>query len=245
MTLITDVKRYTALYTTLALLFSASSIALIFICRSLFDYKVIELNSNMPASAIIVIDAGHGGEDAGAIGVNGKYEKDVNLSLAIMLKDILTANGIEAVLTRNDDTLLYDKSSDYVGHKKEQDLLNRRRIAESYDSAIFISIHMNAFPDERYSGLQVYYSLNDSSSKDLANSIQTITKEHIQSKNNRSIKPSDGIYLLDRLKCPAVLIECGFVSNPTECELLFKEDYQRKLALCIAHALTDHINSLK
>ena len=178
----------------------------------------VDQNANiLPTSTpYIVIDAGHGGEDGGAIGINGGYEKDVNLAVALILRDILTEKGLNVIMTRSEDILLYDKDSDYEGHKKEQDLLNRRKIAETYEDPIFISIHMNSFPIEKYNGLQVYYSKNTPSSMELANKIQTNARQHLQIPNKRTTKPSDGIYLLDRLKCTAVLVECGFLSNPEE-----------------------------
>ena len=194
----------------------------------------------------VVIDAGHGGEDGGTVGVNGAYEKNLNLSIAKKLGKTLEAKGVNAVLTRDEDILLYDKNSDHVGHKKEQDLLNRRRIAEGYENAIFVSIHMNSFPDPKYSGLQVYYSSNDQASASLAGRIQSITRQKLMPENQRQIKKDDGsIYLLDRLNCPAVLVECGFLSNPAECDRLCDEGYQRDLSTCIADAIIEHINSQK
>ena len=116
----------------------------------------------------IIIDAGHGGEDGGAIGKNGAYEKDINLMISKKLKALLDAKNIPCVLTRSTDILLYDKTSDYEGKKKKLDLLARKEFAEKYENAIFISIHQNSYPLEKYSGFQVYYSPNNEASLRLA-----------------------------------------------------------------------------
>ena len=146
------------------------------------------------------------------------------------------------MLTRSEDVLLYDKSSDYEGHKKQQDLETRKRIAEKYENAIFISIHMNSFSDSKYRGLQVYYSPNNDLSSALADNIQRITRENIMRYNNRKIKKADSsIFLLDELSCPAVLIECGFLSNSEDCALLSSPEYRKRLSLCIAIAVMEFI----
>ena len=193
---------------------------------------------------VLVIDAGHGGEDGGTIGVNGIYEKDLNLKIALLLDEWLRAEGFETVLTRSEDVLLYDKSSDYLGQKKVQDLATRRKIVEAHENAIFISIHMNAFPEAKYSGLQVYYSQNNTASQTLASEIQTLTHEILQPHNTRKIKAAgENIYLLDRLTCPAVLIECGFLSNPQECAKLSEEEYQKQLAFSIYLGVVNYFNT--
>ena len=191
---------------------------------------------------VIVIDAGHGGEDGGA-SFEGVYEKDINLSVALALEEIFRTAGIKTVMTRSEDILLYDKSSDYQGQKKVQDLATRRRIAEEYENAIFISIHMNSFPEEKYSGLQVYYSKNDPLSRTVAEAIQSSARLFLSPDNSRRAKAADSsIYLLDRLKCPAVMIECGFLSNSRERALLCDDGYRKALALCIASSVIEQIN---
>ena len=192
---------------------------------------------------VIVIDAGHGGEDGGAIGVDGTLEKDVNLHIAMQLNDILQSMGYKTVMTRTEDILLYDKNSDYHGQKKVQDLATRKRITEQYDNVVFVSIHMNAFPNEKYHGMQVYYSTNNTQSQLLANAIQSLTTNALQSDNTRKIKPTNGnIYLLDRLQCPAVLVECGFLSNREECARLADEIYQKKMAFALAFGITQYFS---
>ena len=192
----------------------------------------------------LIIDAGHGGEDGGTVGVNGTLEKDLNLEIAFLIRDMALAAGYDTVMTRSEDILLYDRSLDYKGRKKALDLLARVKIAEKYENAIFVSIHMNAFPEKQYSGLQVYYSKNDPLSEEIAKDIQDGVQLSLQAQNNRKIKPaSSNIYLLDRITLPAVLIECGFLSNPEECEKLSSENYRQKLALSIFLSVSKHLRA--
>ena len=185
---------------------------------------------------VFIIDPGHGGEDGGAEG-SGVLEKELNLQISKSLYDICTIFGYKADLTRNKDTLLYDHFGDlsnYRGKKKTYDLRNRIRIAEESGSELYIGIHMNKFPKEQYRGLQVYYSGNTESSKDAAILIQSYAKKYIMPENNREIKKAtNAIYILNRIKIPAVLIECGFLSNPDECAALKTPEYRLKLASVI------------
>ena len=193
----------------------------------------------------VVIDAGHGGEDGGCVGADGTLEKDLNLSVALEVYDILRAAGINAALTRGEDEMLYDlygDLSDYGGKKKTYDLKNRVRYAAESECLLFVSIHMNKFSDSRYSGLQVYYSPNDSDSITAALRVQSYIKDYLQPKNEREIKKAgSNIYVLHRSQMPAVLIECGFLSNPEERELLKDPEYRKKLSFCIAGAIVDSL----
>ncbi len=210
--------------------------------RLSFDGQTAPSAAESSALPVVVIDAGHGGEDGGAVGQGEIYEKDVNLAIAEMLCEMLRVNGIPTVMTRTEDILLYDPASDHQGKKKIQDLATRRQIAESYENAVFVSIHMNAFPDSRYGGLQVYYSPNDEGSESLAKEIQLLTKELLLPENNRAVKQADrSIYLLDRLECPAVLVECGFLSNPEDLANLSDPLYQRKMAFSLCLAISEYL----
>lgn len=188
----------------------------------------------------VVLDAGHGGEDGGTVGVNDLLEKDVNLDVALRLRDLLTANGIPVVMTRTEDVLLYDRNADYKGRKKSLDLAARRQIAEDTPDCIFVSIHMNSFPDPRYNGLQVWYSPNNPKSKVIADTVQKNAKAVLQPDNERGIKAAtDAIYLLHRLNVPAVLVECGFLSNPAEAEKLATPAYRRDVAFTLFLAVSE------
>ena len=193
------------------------------------------------AFSVVVIDAGHGGEDGGASSAAGLLEKDVNLSVSFALRDLFEAAGIPVVMTRTEDTLLYDRNVDFRGRKKALDLAARRIVAEKTAEAaaedggasLFISIHMNAFPAPQYSGMQVWYGTGSTASAEVADAIQSASLS-LMPNNHRKIKAAgSSIYLLDRIKTPAVLVECGFLSNPDEAELLSKEDYQRAVAAVI------------
>lgn len=193
----------------------------------------------------VVIDAGHGGEDGGCIGADGTLEKDLNLAVAAELCDILQASGINAVLIRDEDKMLYDMYGDlesYEGQKKTYDLRNRVRFAEESGCRLFCSIHMNKFADTKYSGLQVYCSVNDSDSITAGVRIQSYVKNYLQPDNNRQIKRAGSeIYVLNRAQMPAVLVECGFLSNSEELSLLNDGEYRKKLAFCIAAGIADSL----
>ena len=185
----------------------------------------------------VVIDAGHGGEDGGASSASGVVEKEVNLEVAFALRDLFEAAGMPVVMTRTEDRLLYDRNVDFQGRKKVLDLAARRIVAERTAEAaaedgvcLFVSIHMNAFPAPQYSGMQVWYGVGDPLSAEVAESIQSASVA-LMPDNHRKIKAAgSNIYLLDRIKTPAVLVECGFLSNPEEAERLSREDYRRALA---------------
>lgn len=193
----------------------------------------------------VVLDAGHGGEDGGAVSANGVLEKDLNLSIALRLRALLEANGIRVVLTRSTDTLLYDKDVDYHGRKKALDLAARKNIAESTENCVFVSIHMNAFPIAKYQGLQVWYSKNHPASLTLAQSVQSMNQSLLQPSNERPVKAAtSSIYLLHHLRSPAILVECGFLSNPEEATLLASEEYQENLAFLLFLSLSDGIEKI-
>lgn len=199
----------------------------------------------------VVIDPGHGGEDGGAISAKGLVEKDVNLAVAGYLRELCETAGIPTVMTRTEDTLLYDRNLDYQGRKKVLDLEARRQIAEqtagkaaqSDGGILFVSIHMNAFPQPQYSGMQVWYGTADPRSAAVAEDIQRASAA-LMPDNTRKIKAAgSNIYLLDRLTTPAVLVECGFLSNPPEAERLGDEAYRRALAAVIFSAIAPHLTA--
>ena len=186
----------------------------------------------------IIIDAGHGGEDPGAV-ANGSTEKDLNLSVSKKLATYLTLSGYHVIMTRTDDRLLYNDGEE--AQKKYFDLYNRVELAESFDNSIFISIHMNKYPLESCKGLQTFYSTNNELSTVLATWIQNTSKA-LMPNNNRQIKADQGtIFLLKNLKIPAILVECGFLSNKEEALLLTKDAYQNKLALVLSSGIINYI----
>lgn len=190
---------------------------------------------------VIILDAGHGGEDCGAIGVNGVYEKDLNLEITFMIGEELQKRGFAVVYTRTEDKLLYKPEEDIKGIRKISDLKNRCDIASRYPEALFISIHMNSFGQEKYSGTQVYASPSDGESRRLAESIRESVKRDVQQENKRLVKEGNDIYVLKNTKNTAVLIECGFLSNKQECEKLSQKEYQKQLSFSIVCGIIEYI----
>lgn len=193
----------------------------------------------------VVIDAGHGGEDGGAIGKNGIPEKELNLKIALKIGKALEENGINVIYTRTEDVLLYDKTVDFRNKKKALDLAARVKIAEELHDCVFVSIHMNSFSEEKYNGLQVYYSKNHKDSYVLASAIQNEIKSKLQPQNTRKATiATSRIFVLDRITKPAVLIECGFLSNTEECRLLCTDLYQNELTKIISEEIKKYVEKI-
>ncbi len=176
------------------------------------------------------------------MGINGVMEKDLNLSVALHLQTFLEQGGTGVVLTRSDDNGIYDVS-DTVRSKKNSDMKNREKLLNFSGADAFVSIHMNRFSDSKYSGPQVFYSKNCSESKELAERIQESMKQSLHPAMEREIKKADdGIYLLKKAKIPAVLVECGFISNPEEQQKLSDENYRKEVAWAIYCGITRYFN---
>ena len=205
--------------------------------------KYVDAMIDQSLSKVIVIDAGHGGEDCGAIGVSGVYEKDLNLEIAFKLGKLFENEGYAVVYTRTTDRLLYSESENIKGIRKISDLKNRCKIAAEYKDALLISIHMNTFSSAKYSGLQVYYSEDDPSSRALAGSIQNEVRSKLQPENNRTVKAGRGIYLLENAENVSALIECGFLSNSEECQKLSEKEYQERLSFAIFCGIIKYIET--
>ncbi len=188
---------------------------------------------NPDESKIVIIDAGHGGEDPGAITADGVYEKDLNLDIAFLIGEKLSNEGYVVIYTRTDDRLLYNEYENIHGMRKIYDLKNRCKIASEYPSALFVSIHMNSYGSPKYSGLQVYYDDGNENSILLANEIQSSVKERLQPQNKRTVKNGKDLYLLKNTENTAVIIECGFLTNPEESKKLSEKEYQKELSFSI------------
>lgn len=186
----------------------------------------------------IVIDAGHGGADAGTIGIDGTEEKGINLSIALKLYDYLMVSGVNAVLTRDGDYEVYNKGED----RSRSDLYNRLDFINSIDNSVLVSIHQNHFEDEAEWGTQVWYSANTQESEAIADSILGTVKEFLQSENERLNKQSDdSYYLLYKAKVPSVMVECGFMSNAGENEKLKDNGYQNDMAYSIMIGMNEEV----
>ncbi len=190
-------------------------------------------NSKEEAYPVVtfILDAGHGGEDGGAE-ANGVVEKDINFAVTKKLAEYLSLTPFAVVLTRTEDRLLYQPGEE--SQKKYHDLIGRINFAKNFENGIFISIHQNKFEIPKYKGLQVYYSPNHKQSATLAGYIQTGARMYLSPENTRETKKADHkIRILKALEMPAVLVECGFLSNPEEAALLSDNTYQNKLAFTI------------
>ncbi len=233
-------KKY--LYIILSVLLSVS----LFIA-SLFINEQPSVNTDSVAISlpIIIIDAGHGGFDGGAVTKDGIPEKDINLNIALFLNEYLSLLGFDTILTREKDQSLESEGFDTIRSKKTSDLHNRMKLMEETDNSIFISIHQNIYTQEKYSGMQVFYSPKTAEESSLlAKSIQETVVYELQQNNTRQIKEcGTSVYLIYNAVKPAVLVECGFLSNFEEAEKLKTEKYQKQIAFCIAMGIQNYINS--
>lgn len=193
---------------------------------------------------IIILDAGHGGFDGGATANDGTVEKEINLKITLYLREYLNILGFDTIVTREQDVSLEDNPQLSIKSRKTSDIHNRMKIMEQTENALFVSIHQNHYSVEKYSGLQVFYSpeFSEESSK-IAQSIQETITETLQPDNNREIKKcGNSVYLIYNAVKPAVLVECGFLSNIEETRLLKSDDYQKEIAYCIALGIFNYVN---
>ncbi len=208
------------------------------------NFSAAEASSMPITQKTVIVDAGHGGDDGGAIGIDGTVEKDINLDIALKLEKILKFYGFNVIMTRTQDVMTCDDGLDSLRKRKISDIHNRFELMRKNPDAIFISVHQNKFEDSSQHGTQVFYSGNDERSKELAEAIQTSVTLTLQRKNDRFVKKSgSGIYLLYHAKIPAVLVECGFISNSDEVKKLKDESYRMKLAILIADGLLKYLSN--
>ena len=198
-------------------------LSLILICSFIMPFRI---NASTKEGKVILIDPGHGGFDGGASSKNGTVEKDINLAISLKLKSDLESEGYTVKLTREIDEGLYEKGQT-IKEKKREDLNNRRSMKKDISCDVFISIHQNMFPQAKCFGAQTWYATNEKSLK-LAESIQNALKETIPDGNKRVSKPAGDAYLIlrDEYDCAAILLECGFLSNPEEEQRLKSEEHQ-------------------
>ncbi len=201
-----------------------------------------EVSTKPITQKTIIVDAGHGGEDGGAIGLDGTVEKNINLDIALKLEKLLKFYGFNVIMTRTQDVMTCDDGLDSLRKRKVSDIHNRFDLIQKNPDAIFISVHQNKFEDSSQHGTQVFYSANNEESKLLAEAIQASIVSSLQPKNDRVVKKSgSGIYLLYHAEIPAVLVECGFISNSDELKKLKDDSYRMKLAILIADGLIKYL----
>ncbi len=216
---------------------------LVLMINPLTNLSIAVTTDNISYTPSLIIDAGHGGEDGGAISDNGILEKDINLLISNQTADLLNFLGFDVVKIRDNDTSL-STDEDTIRSRKVADMKKRLEIFNSSNNNIIISIHQNKFAESKYHGTQIFYSPNNINSKTLAESIKTTVKALLQPENERECKESDsGIYLLKNTDKPAVIVECGFLSNEEECNKLTTNTYQKQMSYSIVMGFLDFYNT--
>ena len=193
-------------------------------------------NAPITDRTCIVIDPGHGGIDGGATSCSGVLESQFNLEIALRLNDLLHFLGYETLMIRTTDTSIYTEGNT-IAAQKASDLKQRVKLVNETENGVLVSIHQNTFPDGRYSGAQVFYA-DDDTSRALAEKLQGTFINTLNPGSKRRCKASDGIYLMQHISRPGILVECGFISNPEEDALLQSDAYQKKIACVIASTLS-------
>ncbi len=206
----------------------------------LADRAVTAFSEAATVRRCVIIDAGHGGEDGGTTSCTGVLESTLNLEIALRLDDLLHLLGIDTYMLRTTDTALHTQGTT-IAARKVSDLKERVRIVNAAEHALLLSIHQNYFSDSRYSGPQVFYAKTDGS-KELAQQTQSLL-HLLGSGSDRQCKLADGVYLMQHVTCPAILVECGFLSNPDEEARLRSAAYQKKLCCALAAACSEYLQT--
>lgn len=225
------------------LLFYCTVICLFLFGTVLGNHTVATISEMIPMERMhrVVIDPGHGGEDGGAVSCTGKNESTFNLQIALRLNDLLHLIGYDTVMIRTTDVSVYT-AGQTIAQKKVSDLKQRVRIVERTYNPVLVSIHQNTFPEGKYRGAQVFYS-GSAGSDALAKQMQDLLVSSLNPGSSRKAKQGSGIYLLDKITVPGVLVECGFLSNYQEEALLGTADYQKKLCCVISVCLAQFLAS--
>ncbi len=184
-------------------------------------------------------NSGHGGFDGGAVASDGTLEKDINLRIALKLDAACRMLGFKTIMVRETDLSTEDKGE--TKNKKRSDLNNRLKIMKSKENCIFVSVHQNKYETSQPHGTQVFYAPKVNGSEDLASAVQTAVKNYVQNDNHRAVKAgTSSAFLLRYAVRPAIIVECGFLSNPQELENLKNENYQRRIAFAIATGILNY-----
>lgn len=225
------------------LLFYASLV--LFATQTMQAFGIVNFHTELfERKETIVIDAGHGGEDGGTVGINGESEKEINLAIALKLEEYLRQNGFKVIMIRDGDYSVGDQSLSTVAERKRSDTKSRLLAVENAGECILVSIHQNHFSESKYYGAQVFYSSNRAESAFLAESIRHSVVSSLQPENHRENKQAESnIYLLYNCNVPAVLVECGFLSNPDEAAKLNSKAYQQNMAAAIYNGIIDYLQS--
>lgn len=219
------------------LLYCGVFIGAVSLCQ-LASSSVTVLKESEPVQnrTVIIIDAGHGGIDGGATSCTGIPESHINLQISLRLNDLVQLLGFETKMIRKTDTSVYTEGNT-IAAQKVSDLKQRVKLVNETKNAVLVSVHQNTFLDSRYSGAQVFYA-NDDTSRELAKVMQADLISNLNPGSKRQCKSSDGIYLMQNIQRPGVLIECGFLSNPEEEANLQTAEYQKQIASVVATCIS-------
>lgn len=200
---------------------------------------VITMEAKREQQRTVVIDPGHGGADPGKVGINGALEKDINLAISKRLVKLLEANGVKVITTRDEDVGLYEEGD---ANKKVVDLNNRLHIMEEEKPDLIVSLHQNSYSSEAINGAQIFYYKTSKEGAKIANIFQTSLVHTLDPSNHRVEKGNDSYFLLKKTSFPIVIVECGFLSNQAEADLLITTDYQEKVAWAIHLGIMEYLN---
>ena len=192
------------------------------------------------SNKVIVVDAGHGEPDGGAVSSNGISEAEINLKIALKLQNLLEQSGATVILTRSDENGIYDLDKETLKQKKVSDIKNRVKIGNSSSADIFVSIHLNKIPQQQYSGWQTFFKKDCENGKKLATAIQENLKQAVQKENDRVPMKIDNVYIVKNVEIPLTIVECGFLSNTEEEKQLQDDNYQNRLAWGIYNGIIDY-----
>lgn len=198
-------------------------------------------NAPLIGRQCVIIDAGHGGIDGGATSCTGLPESELNLQIALRLDDLLHLLGYDTRMVRTTDASIHTQG-DTIAAQKVSDLKERVKLVNQTENGLLVSIHQNTFSDGKYSGAQVFYA-KDSKSRELAEVMQTALVRYLNPGSKRKCKASDGIYLMQNIEKPGILIECGFLTNAEEEAKLRSVAYQQKLCCVIASVVSGHLSA--
>lgn len=217
--------------------------AMILLLTALGNRAVTAMAESAPIEGrrCVIIDPGHGDPDGGAVSCTGVFESGINLEISNRLRDLFHFLGYDTVMTRETESSVYTQGNT-IGEKKISDLKERARLVGARDNAIMLSIHQNHYTDSRYSGAQMFWADTDGS-KALAEALQKSFVTHLNPGSNRSAKKCQGIWLMEHVKCPAVLVECGFLSNPAEEAKLRNPTYQKRICCVIVCTLSEFLSN--
>lgn len=190
----------------------------------------------------VILDAGHGGADGGAVGSNGITEAELNLQITLKVQKLLEQSGTTVILTRSDENAMYDLNSKTLRQKKVTDTKNRVKLGNESSADIFVSIHLNKIAQQQYSGWQCFYKNQNEESKHLAESIQSGLNDAMQKESKRVAQKISDVYIVKFVEIPLSIVECGFLSNPQEEEKLQQDDYQNNLAWGIYTGICNYFN---